>query len=476
MPTMLNTEQLRQVVRRHPWLRALLALPVLAARWLYALSRLPREAAVFYMLWRDSGEPGIGKNTVGRMIVMIVVSDLRIDPRVEREARALAGAGYDVTVIWPDMRDPQKHEPEIDWGPGVSFRNLPRQLGAFAYRFPGFLGYEMAKAALEHRPFAFHAHDLTTALIGMIAAGHTGAHLVCDFHEWYSENVTWSGSKGAWVPHPWYVRRAHRWLERRAFENASAIITVCDSLAREMKAELGRPDSEVSVIRNIPDLSTEPTRNYRPLKEELGLGPDVFLLLYQGGVGPSRMIEPIIEALPLVGNCVFVIRGPGVEMYGDGYRRRAERRGVSDRLILLPPIPSRDVVAAAVGADAGIWTLPNLCKNFYYALPNKIFEYLAAGLPILSAHFPEPKAIIERYQIGLCFNPRDPHSIADTIRTLASDRSLVSQMARRTQSALQALEADTEWEKLVAVYRGLEASSGEPLHFSPMHPSAEVHF
>jgi len=393
---------------------------------------------------------------------MVVVSDLRIDPRVEREARALAGAGFDIVVIWPDLT--AKPPAQLDWGSGITFRTLSPEYGHFASRFPGFLGHEMTKVAIEYRPFAYHAHDLSTALIGLAAARATGAHLVCDFHEWYSENVTWSSARERYIPHPRHVRFAHRVLERLVFKHASAVVTVCDSLSDEMKAVVGGGTRTAHVIRNIPDMKAVATRTYLPLKEELGLSPDAFLVLYQGGIGPSRMLEPIIEALPLAKECVLAIRGPGIEHYGSTYRKLAEKVGASSQLILLPAVPSRDVVDAARGADAGIYTVLDVCKNFRYALPNKIFEYLAAGLPILSAHFPEPKRIIDQFQVGVTFNPRAPRSIAAALNSLASDRSQTLQMAARTKDALRSMNADAEWEKLVAIYEGLRNEAGATAH------------
>ncbi|MGE0022664.1 MAG: glycosyltransferase [Hyphomicrobium sp.] len=454
---MLTAASLRQFVRRHPSLRAVLTPLVRIARRLTGFLRLPHDVLTCFLMWKRSSRPGVGTNASGRTVVMLVVSDLRVDPRVEREARALARAGYDVVAVWPDLRD--KPPPELDWGPRVTFRTLPWDYGTFAYGFPGFLGHKMANIALEYQPLAFHAHDLSTALVGLIAARATGAHLVCDFHEWYSENVTWSVVRGAYVAHDWKVRNAYRFLERMAFKHATAVVTVCESLAREMEREFGARQGSVHVIRNIPSLNSEPTHAYRPLKDELGLAPETFVLLWQGGVGPSRMIEPIIEALPLVPKCVFVIRGPGIEFYGDGYRRLAEKLGVADRVMLLPPVPSRDVVAAAKGADAGIWTLPNLCKNFYYALPNKIFEYVAAGLPVLVAHYPEARKLVEGHAIGRCFDPYDPRSIAAAIQSLASSPNLTKQLSERTREALHDMNADAEWDKLVAIYRDLEAAS-----------------
>ena len=119
------------------------------------------------------------------------------------------------------------------------------------------------------------------------------------------------------------------------------------------------------------------------------------------------------------------------------------------------PVPSGDVVAAARGADAGIWTLPALCRNFTYALPNKIFEYVASGLPVLAAHYPEAKRLIADHDVGLTFDPYDPRSIAAAINQLIDDPALATRFRTNTSAALQRLDASAEWQKLVALYDDL---------------------
>ncbi len=144
-------------------------------------------------------------------------------------------------------------------------------------------------------------------------------------------------------------------------------------------------------------------------------------------------------------------------MFGEGYRAVARSAGAEDRLILLPPVPSADVVKAAIGADAGIWTLPNLSKNFYYALPNKIFEYLASGLPVLAANFPEARKMVENNGVGLCFDPYDPRSIAAQINRMAEDPALLRSFREAIGGALEKMDAGGEWQKLVAIYGALQA-------------------
>ncbi|MGX5735314.1 glycosyltransferase [Bosea thiooxidans] len=425
-----------------------------AVTTLSGLARLPSAAWRFRREWTSENH-GVGRAPSGRQVVMLAVADMRIDPRVEREARALAAAGYEVVVIWTDPLPASAEPPPVDWGPGVSFRSLRQSAGTFSQQYPGFLGAVLLDVALEYRPFAFHGHDLDTALVALTAARRTGAHAVCDFHEWYSENVTWVPLSRTYRPHSRLRKAGYRWLERLCFRYASALVTVCDSIADAMAREMGNGRPRIAVIRNIPDQASRPSRTYSSLKEQFGLSDERFALLWQGGVGPSRMIEPVVEALAYAPTCTLIIRGPEIETYGPGYAAIAARIGAADRLILASAVPSRDVVAAARGADAGIWTLPNLCRNFTYALPNKIFEYLASGLPVLAAHYPEAKRLVEHYQVGLCFDPYDPRSIAAAINQLSEDRPQRDRLAANTSEALARLDAAAEWRKLVTLYDGL---------------------
>jgi glycosyltransferase involved in cell wall biosynthesis len=149
-----------------------------------------------------------------------------------------------------------------------------------------------------------------------------------------------------------------------------------------------------------------------------------------------------------------VIRGPAIEAFGAAYKQLAEECGCGQRLFWLPPVPSSDVVLEARAADIGIWTLlSNVGLNFKLALPNKVFEYLAAGVPILVADLPEARKIVDRYQVGLPFDPEDPKAIAAAINRLADDPDALATCRANIPLALQAMAADREWQKLVDIYR-----------------------
>jgi glycosyltransferase involved in cell wall biosynthesis len=441
----------RSFVKQRPRLRAFLLLlyaGVIGARHLIHGSY---DALYFFLVWFQPGNRGIGAEALGSTIVMLSVSDMRIDPRIEREARALALAGFEVVVIWPSVSPSDNERGGINWGPGITFKRLPFAAGEFVRRFPGYCGREMLLAALQFKPLAFHGHDLSSGLIALTAAEKTGAYAVVDFHEWFSENVSWRAN--AWQPHRFPQKQAYQWLERQVLRHASEIITVCDSIADAMKVELGgrRP----VVIRNIPEMAIAPSREYAPLKQQLGLPDSTFALLYQGGIGPTRLIEPIIESLVDAPGCVLVIRGPSLDMFGPDYLSLARRIGVEDRVILAPAVPSRDVVAAAVGADAGIYTVAALCRNFIFALPNKVFEYLAADLPVLVAHYPETKRLVCENEVGFVFDPYDPNSIADAINRLMNGADLRGKWAANARAALSRMNAQKEWQKVVSIYENM---------------------
>jgi glycosyltransferase involved in cell wall biosynthesis len=394
-----------------------------------------------------------------RHVVMLVVSDVRVDPRVQKAARAAVEQGFRVTVVAPSHRRAMPAPATPDWGPGIAFEFPEVRKAALPnHHYPYLVDSDFLRFARRFRNVIFHGHDLNTACMALQLARETGSACVADFHEWFSENVEWSAREQAYVRNRWFKRMVMRRAERLCMRHCHAVITVCDSIANELQAMQRREDG-VHVVRNIPDLSPpDPSLRVPDVRQQVSARPDEFILLWQGGVGPSRLLEPIIQSLAHAPGVLLVVRGPGLEdgsPFRQHYQREAQAAGVLDRLRLLPPVPSRLVVAAAAGADAGIWTLPNLSKNFYYALPNKIFEYLAAGLPVLVADFPEAGGLVRRYDVGFAFDPYSPTSIAAALNRLKAEPDVRRRMAANTGAAMADMDAAREWSRVPALYHSL---------------------
>jgi glycosyltransferase involved in cell wall biosynthesis len=243
-----------------------------------------------------------------------------------------------------------------------------------------------------------------------------------------------------------------RTLEKLVLRRASAVITVSPSIAENLCSEAG-VDREIVVVRNMPGMEQN-VEDGTDLRQQLNLPWDVFLLLYQGHFGVGRNLEPVVKAIALTQNVVLIMRGPGYDTEGERLRQLAVEVGIADRVYLLPPVPSDRVVAEGASADAGVWNLEGLSKNFMYALGNKIFEYIASGLPVLAGNYREARRIIEEHQIGLLFDPDDPRSIAEAIERLATDRSLLEQFRTNVIATRQEFNANPDWNKLLAIYEG----------------------
>jgi glycosyltransferase involved in cell wall biosynthesis len=470
MPETSFYRRLRMWLARHPRLeRALLLGRPLAQAARGVKSQLahvwsvPRLGGLMWRTWRlqRTGAQRIPLKVPApgsARIVMLACSYLAADPRIEREARALAAAGFRVKVICPAWEAESSGRLVVpDWGPGVTFAILPQAAASYRDAFPWVFSSELLEAALrEEEAWAYHAHDLDTALPALAAAAAKGVLCVCDFHEWYSENVTYDERLGEYRPHSWPKRRIGQIVERLALCCASQVITVCGGIAQQLQ-RTGEPRRPVEVVRNIPPLDRAAALSPPAIdvRRTLNIPAHKAVLLYQGGVGPSRGLEPLIQAMGMVRHAVLVIRGPGIEHYQQSYLRLALAACAVDRVFCLPPVPSQRCVAEAQAAELGFWTLLPICKNFTYALPNKVFEYLAAGVPLVCAHHPEVAQIVEGFDVGRCFDPEDPRSIAAAVDELARDAELRRRCQANIPTALAELQAEREWAKLVSLYRRL---------------------
>src|SRR5437879_7661208 len=118
--------------------------------------------------------------------------------------------------------------------------------------YPFLYGHAMLQAALAEDAWAYHAHYLDMSLIALLAAARKEVACVCDFHEWYSENVSYNRLTRRFRPHSFCKRRIYQRMERLVLRRATEVITVCDSIGESLvKIYHGR--RPVRIIRNIPE-------------------------------------------------------------------------------------------------------------------------------------------------------------------------------------------------------------------------------
>jgi glycosyltransferase involved in cell wall biosynthesis len=386
-----------------------------------------------------------------RRILMLTVSQIEIDPRINKVARTLASGGYEVDIVCYANQSDMIAVGEEVIQPGVRYVRVPRE-DKWQGHFERWFQEEFYRVALQ-RPYDYvHANDLPTLLVGWILARARGVPLIYDTHEMWSENVVYNGHE--WIPMPSWIRTLTRYYEGFLVRYVHLLVTVSPSIRAEFQQRYKVPRPPY-MLANYPELRLvrQTQETHFSLRAMCGLTAQHFVTLYLGGVNPLRNIENVIKAHQyLPQECVFVIRGPGIASYRPHYEAFAKECGLEDRVFCLPPVPMDDVIAGAAGADCGIVMLRNLCKNFYWFYPNKFFEYMLAGLPVAVSNFPDVTAHVQKEECGVLFDPEVPQSIAEALRWLYEHPDARRAMGERARASIF---REYNWEALTKPFLDL---------------------
>jgi glycogen synthase len=323
--------------------------------------------------------------------------------------------------------------------PGASAA-LPRvTLFQRTRRWFGGLSYATQAVALARgvRPQLVHANDWNTMWAGLLVKWLYGARLVYDSHE------LWADRNGRWEWRPWLIA-----CEALFVRAADGVVTASPGYAGALASRyrIAPP----AVVRNIPESpppSVPATRSGERGKP---------LVVYVGGLMPGRGLEQMIDALPQIPEARLCAVGPGAPPYRAGLLARARAAGVSDRVELRAPVAPGEIGEVLAGATAGLCLIQPICRSYELSLPNKLFEYAAAGVPVLASDLPIIGRLVRREEIGVLAPVEDSGAIAAGLRSLAEPERwrLTAQRARAF--------ADThrwpqEARTLECVYRGRRA-------------------
>jgi glycosyltransferase involved in cell wall biosynthesis len=165
-------------------------------------------------------------------------------------------------------------------------------------------------------------------------------------------------------------------------------------------------------------------------------------LLFQGRFAVDRGLADIVRCIPgLRGFAEQTLQGFG-EMEPELQRLRVDL-GVGDIVHMVPPVPPAEVYSSALKCDVGVIPYKPLSRNLYLSTPVKLFDYLGAGLAIVSSDLPAIRKIVNRWGCGILVDPDDPADLAEAIGRLATSPTLLQQMKRAALSA----GAEYGWEK-----------------------------
>jgi glycosyltransferase involved in cell wall biosynthesis len=370
---------------------------------------------------------------------MFVHNDVSSDGRVLKEAGSLAAHGWKVVVVGVALG--QKDLPDTETiGSFSVIRITPRFLRR---ALPGTLGKVIrlalavrgaARAMRRTQARVYHGNDFI-GLLMIALAGIWRRPVVYDSHELFFDRYP----KGLFRYPLKYLIWLMRPLEKILARRAAAIMTVSDSLAKVLAETLHVPLPVV--VRNAVDLRelTDAVPFARPEGKRFAA--------HTGTLAQGRHLSQLVEALKYLSEDI------GLVLIGDGRLRsqlveQAKSQGVADRLLTVFPVTPFNITTTLAQADvAVVLTSP----DYQIALPNKFFEAVAAGVPVIGTELPEVRALIQRYDLGVICDPQNPESIAQAISTVLRPEKL----ARYKANAVQA-RAELTWEaeerKLISLY------------------------
>jgi glycosyltransferase involved in cell wall biosynthesis len=378
-------------------------------------------------------------------VLHVVLNDFRNDSRVLKECTSLRAHGYEVLVA-------ALHGPGLPSREEVSGFEV-RRIALWSSRLPkGKVAGVCRRIELLLRIAlgcrgndVLHCHDLEALPIGVVMklASLWSARLIYDAHEYESNQSPGQSERRT---------RALQAIERVLIRAVDHTITVSPSIAREYVRLYGVP--EPAVVLNCPPLQDPvPASRFR---ERFGIAESQSIFLYQGRLTVGRGVEETVQAFEAMPDDSRVIVFMG---YGplDGFVQEAARR--STRIFWHPAVHPDELISFTASADVGLCLIEDSCLSYRYCLPNKLFEYIMAGIPVIASDLPEMRRVVKEEGVGALVADFRPDAIAGAIRAcLRSDIE-----AGRRASGLARLKYCWERQEstLLGIYEGsLPGSKG----------------
>lgn len=348
-------------------------------------------------------------------VIISVTNDLTTDQRVLRTCDCFNGMGFEILLIGRRM----KNSLEV---------NIPYKTFRFHLIFnKGFLFYaeynlRLFIKLLFMKKELLYANDLDTLLPNFLVSKISSCKLIYDSHEYFTE-VPELISKPR-------TRSFWKNLENSIFPKLKNVITVNRKLAEIYSLQYKVP---VTVIRNVPKSTLK--KGFKPIR---GLKKDQKVILYQGALNMGRGLELMIDAMAFLKDYQLVFAGEGDIV--DQLKLRVATNHLQHRVVFLGKLRPSELMNLTRQADLGLSLEEDMGLNYRYCLPNKVFDYIHAGIPVLVSKLPLMEELLKQYHIGEYLEKRNPKYLSAAIEKLIANKSDYLKELERAAD-------DLNWEK-----------------------------
>jgi glycosyltransferase involved in cell wall biosynthesis len=365
-----------------------------------------------------------------KKFILSVTNDLVTDQRVHRVATTLSGLGNEVVLVGRMRKDSLPlNRPYRTIRMRLLFNKGPMFYAEYNIRLFIFLLFQRTQVLV--------ANDLDTLLANFLVSKLLKKSLVYDTHEYFT-------GVPELTKRP-VVRFAWELIERMIFPHLTCIFTVNNSIAK-LYAEKYHKD--ICVVRNIP---SKVSNGHWPTKKMAGLPEDKKIIVIQGaGINVDRGAEELTMAMNYLDDCVLLVIGGGDIM--PALKRTVLEQGLSSRVIFKPKVPYIELIGYTRLADLGCTLDKDTNINYRFSLPNKLFDYIQAGIPVLCSNLVEVAGIVTGYHIGKVIEYHDPELIAEKINEMVHNEEMMNYWKKNVEIAARELCWEKEEKILIKGY------------------------
>ena len=372
-------------------------------------------------------------------IANVVLNDFTRDNRVLKTSIALVEAGHEVTVVALH----RNQLPRVEQHPaGFRIERVRIYIPGFRVLAP-FKWAELAlRIALTYRKAdAWHCNDAEAFGMGLLAKRlRSGLRLVYDCHEFESER----NGKPTWLS------KAVRRMETRYIRKAEEVIVVSPSIQAAYESRyIEQGMRRISLVRNVPNARSGNGAT-QPLRTNLGLESDDFVAIYQGALTINRGIETLLAMAPQLNGSRIHLVFMG---YGMLEPQVMEAVHQNANVHFQPAVPYEQVLDYTGDADVGLVSVKPVCLSYLYCLPNKLFESIQAGIPVLVNDLPDCVALVDEFGIGARVANDTPDGwYAALVEAESKSPAWKVQAIGGMREAQVALNWENESHRLTAIY------------------------
>ncbi|TAH60603.1 MAG: glycosyltransferase [Gottschalkiaceae bacterium] len=378
--------------------------------------------------------------------------------RVYYEAKSLVKNGHDVTVYCKNEKDIDIPKFEIRDGIKIK-RCFDFFLGTTVLVDKYLTAHFDLFNSISETYDAYHCHDIFTWPIGYILSRRDNAKFICETHEYFPDYICeeWHTDKFKYELTKMLVDSRGNYIKY-----GDKVISVSEKTANALQDMFSLKEKPTVIYNSRPksyinELKAMQAKSTNLLRKLYKIDESINILFFQGLVEPARGLDIAINIIKHLDNCVLVIAGQGKDEYIKELEKLVAKIGVKDKVIFTGFMPSDELFMYSSYADFLVYFGKKLVKNMDLTIPNKFFDYIMIGKPIIASNLQALDEIIKKYEIGLVVDieSEDISALAEEICSYMSNNKLINSAKKNIEGIQEYYSWESQEEKLLELYKDL---------------------